>query len=407
MNRPLALFLSAISALASSLEWPEFRGPTGQGISTATNLPVKWSAAENVRWKTPLEEGWSSPVISQGKIYLTGATNVGNGISLRAICLNFESGEVIWNVETLHAPAAGQKHRKNSLASPTPIVRDGKVYVHFGHLGTAALDLTGKVLWRQSSISYTPVHGNGGSPALVGELLIFSCDAARDPFLVALDVADGSIKWRTPRNSPARNQFSFSTPLLVKIDGVEQLISPASGFVGAYDSRTGKELWRAGYGEGYSVIPRPVYAHDLLFVSSGFDRPVIYALNPLSAKGDVTDSAVIWNQAKGAPCTPSLLAVGEELYSVSDSGIASCFDATSGKTHWSERLGGGFSASPVCAEGKIYFQNEEGVGFVVKAAKTYELLAKNELGDRTLASVAAVDNALLIRSAEFLWRIGK
>jgi outer membrane protein assembly factor BamB len=185
------------------------------------------------------------------------------------------------------------------------------------------------------------------------------------------------------------------------------LISPTSGFVGGYDPKTGGELWRAGYGEGYSVIPRPVFAHGLLFVSSGFDRPVIYAVNPKGAQGDVTGSAIVWKEAKGAPNTPSLLVVGDELYAVSDSGIATCFDAKTGKTHWSERLGGGFSASPVYAEGKIYFQNEEGIGYVVKAAKTYELLAKNNLGDRTLASPAILDNTLLIRSAEYLWKIGK
>jgi outer membrane protein assembly factor BamB len=274
-------------------------------------------------------------------------------------------------------------------------------------MGTAALDLDGKILWKQTSIKYSPVHGNGGSPAFVDGLLIFGCDGASDPFLIALDAKSGEVKWKSPRNTPAKSQFSFSTPLLVKVDGVEQLITPFSGFVGAYEPRTGEEIWRSGYGEGYSVIPRPVYAHGLLFVSSGYDRPVIYAVNPKGAKGDVTDSAIAWQQAKGAPNTPSMLAVGDELYVVSDAGIATCFDAKSGKTHWSERLGGGFSASPVFAEGKIYFQNEEGVGYVVKAGTEFQLLAKNELGERTLASPAVLDNTILIRSASALWRIGK
>jgi outer membrane protein assembly factor BamB len=292
------------------------------------------------------------------------------------------------------------------LASPTPIARDGKLYVHFGHMGTAALELNGKVLWKQTSIKYSPVHGNGGSPELVDGLLIFGCDGASDPFLVALDAKSGEVKWKTPRNTAAKSQFSFSTPLLIKVDGVEELISPFSGFVGGYNPTTGEEIWRSGYGEGYSVIPRPVYAHGLLFVSSGYDRPVIYAVNPKGAKGDVTDSAIVWQQAKGAPNTPSMLVVGEELYVVSDAGIATCFDAKTGKTYWSERLGGGFSASPVLVEGKIYFQNEEGVGYVVKAGKEFQFVAKNELGERTPPSPAVLDNTILIRSATHLWKIG-
>lgn len=404
------VWLVAVGSCAgASMEWPEFRGPGMQGISEATNVPVKWSATENIAWKTPTHSGWSSPVVSNGRIYFTGAKNVENGVSLRVVCLDLPDGNVIWDVEAIRAEegAAKTKHSKNGMASPTPIVRDGRVYAHFGHMGTAALDWAGKVLWKQTSIQYSPVHGNGGSPALVDGLLIFGCDGASNPFLIALDANTGEVKWKTPRKTMARSQFSFATPLPVTIDGVEQLISPFSGFVAGYEPKTGKEIWRCGYGEGYSVIPRPVYAHGLLFIGSGYDRPVTYAIDPKGAKGDVTDSAIVWQQAKGAPNTPSMLATGDELYVVSDAGIATCFDAKTGKTHWSERLGGGFSASPVLAEGRIYFQNEEGVGFVVKASKSFELIQKNELGDRTLASPAVLDNAILIRSASAIWKIGK
>jgi outer membrane protein assembly factor BamB len=399
----ISLFaLLAINCLGAALGWPEFRGPTMQGISEATNVPTTWSASTNVAWKTPMHEGWSSPVVSKGKIYLTGATNIGNAISLRAVCLDYATGKIDWDIEALQADPndAGKKHKKNGMASPTPIVRDGKIYVHFGHMGTAALDLSGKILWKQTSIKYPPLHGNGASPALVDDLLIFSCDGLSDPFLAALDAKSGEVKWKSPRNTPAKSQFSFSTPLLIKVDGVEQLISPYSGFVGAYEPKTGKEIWRFAYGEGYSVVPRPVFAHGLLFIGSGFDRPVIYAIDPVKKEA-------AWQQAKGAPNTPSMLVVGGELYVVSDSGIATCFDAKTGATHWSERLGGGFSASPVFAEGKIYFLNEEGIASVVKASKTFELLSKNELGDRTLASPAILDNAILIRSASALWKIGR
>jgi outer membrane protein assembly factor BamB len=176
-------------------------------------------------------------------------------------------------------------HSKNSPASATPVVTADRLYVHFGHMGTAALDLSGKVLWRQTSVTYPPVHGNGGSPVLVGGLLVFNCDGAKDPFVAALDAGSGEVRWKTPRDTPAKSKFSFSTPLVIEVEGRAQLVSAASGFVGGYDPADGRELWRVRYGEGYSVVPRPVYSHGLLFVSSGFDSPVLYAIRPAGRRG--------------------------------------------------------------------------------------------------------------------------
>jgi outer membrane protein assembly factor BamB len=412
---PHALLLIACAGIANSRtqaaeDWPEFRGPTGQGISTARNVPLHWNATSNVVWKTEIPgEGWSSPVLVGGKIYLTTAVTDSGPTSLRTLCLEASDGRVQWNVEVLQPGAGGPQamHKKNSLASPTPIVRADRIYVHFGHMGTAALDRTGKVLWRQTALQYSPVHGNGGSPVLVGDTLVFSCDGSADPFVVALDARTGQVLWKTPRNSPAKNQFSFATPLAIETDGTTQIISPGSGFVAGYDPAQGREIWRARYGEGYSVITRPVFAHGLLFVSSSYNRPVLYALKPAGATGDVTDTHLAWKHDKGVPNTPSPLVVGDEIYFVSDSGIATCLDARTGSLHWSERLGGGFSASPVLAEGRIYFQNEEGVGTVLQAGKTFEVLAKNDLGERTLASPAVTDGALFLRSRSHLWRIGR
>lgn len=408
---PLAALALALSSSTGAAEdWPEFRGLTGQGISTATNVPIHWSATSNVAWQVAIPgEGWSSPVLADGKIYLTTAVTEATSTSLRALCLDAKDGRINWNIEVLKPePGATQAmHKKNSLASPTPIVRNGRVYVHFGHMGTAALDLAGKILWQQTTLKYSPMHGNGGSPALAGKTLVFSCDGASDPFVAALDANTGKLLWKTSRHTPAKNQFSFSTPLVIPVAGAPQAIIPGSGFVGGYDLSDGRELWRARYGEGYSVITRPVFAHGLLFVTSSYNRSVLYAIKPTGAKGDVTDTHIAWSHAKGIPNTASPLVVGNELYCVSDSGIATCFDARTGEVHWSERLGGGFSASPVLAEGRIYFQNEEGVGTVLKAGKTFEVLAKNDLGERTLASPAVTHNTLFLRSKSHLWRIGK
>ena len=398
-----------IATPSTENEWTQFRGPTGDGISTATDVPIHWSAHEHVVWKQAIPgKGWSSPVLSRGKLYLTTAEEIsGDVTSLRALCVDAADGRMVWNVELFQPEpsAVKQHHSKNSVASPTPIVASNRLYVHFGHLGTAALDLSGEIVWRQSKVTYNPRHGNGGSPVLVGNLLIFSCDAEEDPFVVALNVENGEVRWKTPRNTTAVKTFSFCTPTRIELDGATQVISPASGFVGAYNPHDGKEIWRVQY-EGYSVVPRPVFAHGLLYVASGFERPVLLAIDPKGAAGDVTDTHVKWTATKGAPLTPSMLAVKDELYTVTDNGVATCFDARTGNVHWTKRLAGDFSASPVFADGRIYFQNEAGTTYVVKAGTTYELLVTNDIEERTLASLAPADAAMFIRSESHLWRIG-
>ncbi len=407
---PALLVLASPFPRASETEWPQFRGPTGQGISAAAKLPVEWNATTHIGWKIEVSgRGWSSPVLSKGKLYLTTAIG-GEGsaeLTLHALCIDAASGRTVWDTEIFQPEpdTARQMHPKNSPASATPIVAGERLYVHFGHMGTAALDLSGKIVWKQNELKYPPVHGAGGSPALVGDALVFSCDGERDPFVAALDAATGAIRWKTPRNSPAKKQFSFSTPLAIDIGGVKEIISPGPGFVGAYDVKDGREIWRVGYGEGYSVVPRPVFAHGLIFVSSSFDSAVFYAIKPGGASGDVTATNIAWSARKAAPHTASPVVVGDEIYFVSDAGIATCADAKTGEVHWSERLGGGFSASPVAAEGRVYFQNETGVGFVVKAGTKYELLATNDLGERSLASYAVADGTIFIRTEKQLWKV--
>ncbi|MBM3846182.1 MAG: serine/threonine protein kinase [Verrucomicrobia bacterium] len=405
----LAIASLLIPAVSNASDWPEFRGPTGQGHSPAKNLPVQWSATNNIAWKTPIAGmGWSSPVLIKDRLYLTTALSGAGikGLELQVLCLDARTAKGIWSTNVFTPEDGAGLHRKNSYASPTPIVRNDKLYVHFGHLGTACLDLKGRVLWRQNSIKYPPVHGNGGSPALVKDRLIFSCDGLSDPIVVALDAKTGDVVWKTPRNHPsAPKKFAFSTPLHIEHNGRHELISPGPGGCYSYDPVTGRELWRVDTINGFSVVPRPVFAHGLLFVNTDYDFPKLLAIRP-GGTGDVTQTHVAWETKRGAPSTPSALVVGDEVYFVSDAGIATCADARSGTIHWNERLGGGFSASPVVAEGRIYFQNEEGMGYVVKVGKQFELLAKNELGERTLASYAIDDAAIYIRGAENLYRIG-
>lgn len=397
--------LACFSVLAHAADWPQFRGPGGQGHADVTGLPTEWSSTKNVAWKKEIPgAGWSSPVLFRNRLYLTTAVPAANGnLSLRALCLDARDGKMLWSMEVFSATPANA-HKKNSHASPTPLTDGERLYVHFGPYGTGALDLSGRIIWRNTGLKFPPVHGNGGSPALAGNALVFSCDGASNPFFVALNKATGETLWRMPRNTGASKTFSFSTPLVITNDGQAQIISPTSGAIISYDPRTGKEIWRARYPEGYSVIPRPVFAHGLIFVSSAYDRPVFYAIRP-DGLGDVTATHTAWSINKGAPNTPSPLVVGSEVYFISDSGIMTCADAETGQVHWQERVGGNYSASPVFADGKIYTQSEEGVGTVLKPGRKFEVLAKNDVQERTLASYAIGDGAIYLRTAQHMLRI--
>ena len=409
MKRTGFLFVSALSWLAFAVhahDWPQFRGPDGQGHAEVKNLPTRWDAVQNVAWRQEIPgAGWSSPILDQQKIYLTTAVAPAGGgnQSLRALCLDTHTGKTIWNAEVFSVtPVAG--HSKNSQASPTPVTDGQRLYVHFGPYGTAALDLQGKILWRNTSLKFPPVHGNGGSPILTGDALVFSCDGASDPFIAGLNKTTGELLWKTPRSLQAKKTFSFSTPLAITVNGRTQVISPASGGVFAYDPKDGREIWRVRYPEGYSVVPRPVFGHGLVYLSSSFDRPVVYAIRP-DGQDDVTDTHVAWSINKGAPNTPSPLVVGAELYFISDGGILTCADARNGTVHWQERLGGNYSASLVMADGKIYAQSEEGVGTVLAPGKIFGVLARNDLKERTLASYALDDGVIYIRTVKHLFRI--
>ncbi|MBL8799993.1 MAG: PQQ-like beta-propeller repeat protein [Planctomycetia bacterium] len=399
-----------LGSVAHAENWPEFRGPTGQGLAPGA-LPTEWSETKNVVWKQELPgTGWSSPIIWEGRIYLTASVPVPDSANddqaLSALCLDARTGKRLWEKEVFRQEGkkAPRIHEKNSHASPTPLTDGQRLYVHFGHQGSAALDLDGKLLWRQTDLRYRPVHGNGGTLALVGELLIFSGDGADQQFVAALDRTTGKPVWKTARATDAFKKFSFCSPLAIRVQDKTQVVSPGAGMVGAYEPATGKELWRVNYGDGYSVVPRPVFGHGLVFLSTGYDTPEFLAIR-VDGAGDVTKSHIAWSLKKGAPLTPSPLLVGDELYLVSDLGIASCLDARTGKLHWQQRLGGAHSASPMHADGKIYFLSEEGVGTVVKAGTTFESLARNPLKERTLASYAAADGALFIRTEKHLYRI--
>jgi outer membrane protein assembly factor BamB len=405
----IALFC-IFSSLASGQDVLQFRGTEGQGHFAAKRLPLTWSETRNVAWKTKIDGlGWSSPTVAGDQIWLT--TALDDGKSLRAVCLDKKSGRLVHDVEVLRLEDPGEIHTKNSHASPTPIIHGDRVFVHYGAHGTGCVSREGKVLWTTRELVYEHRHGPGGSPVVFGNLLLVSCDGTDVQFVVALDQRDGKIVWKTPRNhiSEARIRgeknaaMAYSTPLLVEIKGRTQLISTGADHVAAYDPKTGEELWWSEY-DGYSLIPRPVVGHGMVYVCSGYDSPALYAIR-LGGSGNVTRSHAAWKLQRGAPHSASPLLVGDELYIVSDAGVAMCLDAKTGRQHWQQRLGGNFSASPIYADGRIYFLDERGKSTVLKPGKTFQRLATNQVAGRTLASLVAIDGAILLRTDEGLYRM--
>ena len=398
----VSLVALLLQDIAHAQDWPQFRGPTGQGDSAARGLPAEWSETRNIAWKTAVPgRGWSSPVVSQGRVWLTTATPDGRDASLRLLGYAIESGQEVLNVEVFRLRNATLLNEKNSHASPTPVADGDRVYVHFGSEGTASVTIAGEIVWK-TRLRCETQHGGGGSPIVHSDLLIVSCDGFDDAFIVALDKNTGKQRWRTYRRRPWSQ--AYTTPLVIRVGERDQVVSVGAHHAAAYDPANGKEIWRVSYGDGFSNVPRPVYGHGLVFITTGFQQPALLAVRP-DGTGDVTRSHVSWTLQRAAPLTPSPLLAGDELYIVNNSGIASCLDARTGKVHWIQRLGGTFSASPVLADGRIYFLNEDGVTTVVAPGLTFQLLATNSLPGPALASMAVGEGSFYLRTASHLFRI--
>jgi outer membrane protein assembly factor BamB len=344
--------------------------------------------------------GWSSPVVASGLVWLTTATG-DREVSLRLLGYDAASGREALNVEVFRLRDLRDINPKNSWASPTPIVEGDRVYVHFGADGTAAVTATGTILWK-ARFPYESQHGAGGSPIVYNDLLIFSGDGHDAAFVIALDKNTGKVRWRTNRRSPADQ--AYTTPLAIRVGDRDQIVSIGAFRVGAYDPATGKEIWRASYRDGFSNVPRPLFGHGLVYVATGFQQPSLIAVRP-DGSGDVTKTHIAWELQRGAPLTPSPLLVGDELDVINDGGILSCVDARSGAVIWQQRLSGSFSASPVYADGKMFFSSEQGVTTVLAPGRQFQRVATNTLDGAILASIAVADGSLFVRTDTHLYRI--
>jgi outer membrane protein assembly factor BamB len=421
---------------ASELNWPEFRGPRGDGTSTAKGLPLRWDEHQNVKWQTPIHgRAWSSPVVWGGQLWLTTATE--DGHELFALCVDPDTGKIEHDLKLFDVAKPQYCIPFNTYASPTPAIEEGRVYVTFGAAGTACLDTqSARTVWRRRDLECNHFRGAGSSPILYSNLFILNYDGSDYQFVVALDKSTGRTVWKRDRSIDFRDlgpdgkpemngdyRKAFATCQIATFGASAILLSQGSKALYAYDPLIGVERWRVEDRACYSGCTRPVIGHGLVFVPAGFSNGEVLAIRP-GKPGEVLDvqtnppngvqiesslSAmqlqVLWNSKQHAPKKPSLLLAGDLLYAIDDNGTATCWEALTGKVVWSQSIGGHYSASPLAADGHIYLFSEEGKTSVLAAGREFKKLAESQLGDGFMASPAVSGKALFLRSRTQLYRV--
>jgi outer membrane protein assembly factor BamB len=399
----LAAFVATGGGARAADRWTEFRGPSGTGHSDSVGLPREWSETRNVAWKTR---------IHGRQIWITTATPEGK--ELFALALDREDGRVLFDVKVFDVARPEDTRSYNSFASPTPVIEDGRVYVHFGSYGTACLATdTGKVLWSRRDLPCNHWRGPGSSPILYGDLLIVHLDGYDYQYVVALDKKTGRTVWKAPRThdfgtDDGDQKKGFATPVVIEAAGRTQLISPAAKAVVSLDPGTGRELWRVRY-EQHSAAARPLFAHGLVYVDTGFSKADLLAIRP-DGEGDVTDTHVAWRFVKGIGAKPSPVLVDDLIYAASDSGgVVTCVDARTGAEVWQHRVGGsGHSGSPLFADGALYFFAEDGRAVALRPGRTYQELGRGRVDEEgVMATPAIAGSAIFLRTESHLYRLEK
>jgi outer membrane protein assembly factor BamB len=398
-------------------DWPQFRGPNGDGLSTAKGVPTTWAEGENIAWKTAIHgKGWSSPVTAGDRIWLTTADETGDGktvshVKFFAVALDRKTGKVVHDVKLFEEDKPAFCHPFNSYASPTPVLDGDRVYIHFGSHGTACLNAkTAEKIWVRTDLKCNHFRGPGSSPIIWNDVLILTFDGFDFQYVTGLEKATGKTLWKTDRNIKYKNdngdyKKAYSTPQVIAVNGQPQLVSPAAEQTIAYNPKTGSELWRVSHG-GMNESIRPVLTHDLIILNSGHTSNLVAVKTGKS--GDITSDGIAWRYDKKAPTRPSVLAIKDHLFMVSDNGIATCLEAKTGKFVWEERLDGQFSASPVFVDGHIYAPNEQGKTHVFAADPTkFVGVAVNKLDAGCMASPAIDEGRLYLRTKTHLYAIGK
>lgn len=431
---PLAATACVMFTFSAQADWPQFRGPSGQGIARDSRIPLKWDKT-NAAWSVDIPGiGWSSPVVQGDHVWLATAVEtkptpeqieaqfqrsqldrkkfqrrqVAGKVSLRVLALDRNSGEVQRNTELASIDGPEAIHVGNSYASPTPVIDGKRLYVHFGIYGTFCLDSeTLDVLWKRSIPVFYSV-GVGSSPIVHKDHLILVCDGVDKQFVIALDKDTGEIAWRKTRppfrSNDGQHRKAYSTPLLISQDGQDQLVVPGAQWIVSYDPATGDEIWRVDHGAGFSTIPRPVYANGVVYTCTGFGQSELLAIK-VDGVGDITKSHVLWKEKSQIPKNSSPLLVDDLLFMISDNGIATCLDAKSGSTRWRQRISGNYSASPIFANGHFFVFNMEGKVSAVKASVESSEPIESNLGEQLMASPAVLKDSVLMRTRHKLYCI--
>lgn len=432
MTRATYLFTAIFAQAAmQAAEWPEWRGPGGQGIAATSGLPLTFSETSGVTWRTGLPgRGHSTPVVAGKHIWMTTALekaadpaeaerrlqeNTGDqpltvlaSVSLRALCVDRESGRLLHDIELLNVKEPQWAHQLNSYASPSPILENGRLYTHFGSHGTACLDTaTGKVLWANQELKVMHENGPGSSPVLWEKLLIIHFDGSDAQFIAAFDKDTGKVVWKTARSGEMdprpQQRKAYGTPLIITMKGRPVVVSPAANWLYGYEPATGRELWKVEYeGLGFSMSVRPVADAERIYFSTSYGKSQVIAVK----YAGLEQPEVAWRVTKNAPKMSSPVLAEGLLYFVDDGGIVTCVDAATGEDLYRERLGGKYSASPIVADGRLWFASREGGVTVVPVGRQFRIEAQNALEGSLMASPVAVDGALYLRTEAALYRIG-
>jgi outer membrane protein assembly factor BamB len=409
----LCLILAGLRPLFAE-DWPQFRGPTGQGVSTETGLPTEWGADHGIAWSTPIPGmGWSSPIVHGDRVFVTTATEEGR--SLRLLRLDRATGEVIWNREVVQQGLDSRLQQGNSYATPTPVTDGRHTYVLAFDGSLAAVANDGSVAWTNRDFPFYSQHGIAVSLRLYGDLLVVPFDASSSgedkkvgfqkpwdrSFVLALDKDTGEVRWKASRGL---SRIGHVTPNLVREGGRDVLVSGAGDVVQGFDLASGERLWTVR-SQGEGVVPSVVVGDGIVYTASGFEEPTIRAIRT-GGRGDVTATHIAWEQTRAVPMMPSFLYVAPHLFTINEAGIAMCLDASTGQMLGRRRIGGKHSASPIYAEGRIYFLSEEGETTIVEASPDMPVVAKNTIPEHTQASLAASGGHLFLRTRSTLYCLG-
>lgn len=415
-NLIILCIVLVISASCKQESWTAFRGSKNNAISNSKNVPLNWSEEENVNWKTEIHDfGWSAPVVLNDQIWVTTATN--DGKKMYAVCVDFESGEIIHDILVLEQEKVNWKNSLNSYATPSPVIEKGFVYVEFGTYGTACIaSETGKIIWKRSDISTERVpHGPASSPIIYKNLLILHHEANEILRITALDKKTGKTVWQNHRPEECYIgvqsdwRKSHATPMVIKVNGQNQLISIGAQVCQSFDPETGEEIWRVRYGFD-STVSCPLFWDGKVFINTGVNFLAgkkwaeIWAVNP-EGNGDITETNVLWKCTEDVPGISTPVVNNGLIFMVSERGMLTCLEAKTGKVIWKEKLKGQFNSSPIWIDMKVYITSLSGVTTVINASKEFEILAENALDGRYIAPPSVASKSIILRSNSHIYNI--